>query len=285
MRRDSFALPKNPIFSVLEVCGIAGGLHYGAPVRAADKKERMHMRTRKGFTIVELVVVIAVIAILAAVLIPSFSGVVDKTDRNTALKLAESAYKEARAQAIDEYNKNPHDPKYQLPRAVEANGLTFVITADGTDDEIYNYGTFEYQIFISNKKLTLGDKLVTANPDGNYENTTAATGITLHRDSITLEVGQTELLHAAVQPANAKPTKVEWTSSNTDIVTVDNGIIKGISASDTTVTITATVNTDTGVKSDTCIVKVNPVSVNFVSLNALNMSFTLVMLAVSSPLP
>ena len=36
------------------------------------------MKRRKGFTIVELVIVIAVIAILAAVLIPTFSSVVEK---------------------------------------------------------------------------------------------------------------------------------------------------------------------------------------------------------------
>lgn len=38
------------------------------------------MKNRKGFTIVELVIVIAVIAILAAVLIPTFSGVVGKAN-------------------------------------------------------------------------------------------------------------------------------------------------------------------------------------------------------------
>ena len=38
------------------------------------------MKKNKGFTIVELVIVIAVIAILAAVLIPTFSGVIQKAN-------------------------------------------------------------------------------------------------------------------------------------------------------------------------------------------------------------
>ena len=38
----------------------------------------MKNSNKKGFTIVELVIVIAVIAILAAVLIPTFSGLVKK---------------------------------------------------------------------------------------------------------------------------------------------------------------------------------------------------------------
>ena len=40
----------------------------------------MKKMNKKGFTIVELVIVIAVIAILAAVMIPTFSGIVDKID-------------------------------------------------------------------------------------------------------------------------------------------------------------------------------------------------------------
>ena len=43
---------------------------------------------KKGFTIVELVIVIAVIAILAAVMIPTFSNVVAKANQSAALQEA-----------------------------------------------------------------------------------------------------------------------------------------------------------------------------------------------------
>ena len=43
---------------------------------------------RKGFTIVELVIVIAVIAILATVLVPTFSGIVTKANDSAALQEA-----------------------------------------------------------------------------------------------------------------------------------------------------------------------------------------------------
>ena len=59
----------------------------------------MRNTNKKGFTIVELVVVVAVIAILAAVLIPTFSGVIAKAnlsadqkavrDMNTVLAMEE----------------------------------------------------------------------------------------------------------------------------------------------------------------------------------------------------
>ena len=46
---------------------------------------------KKGFTIVELVIVIAVIAILAAVLIPTFSNVIDKANLSSATQKARTA--------------------------------------------------------------------------------------------------------------------------------------------------------------------------------------------------
>jgi prepilin-type N-terminal cleavage/methylation domain-containing protein len=48
--------------------------------------------TKKGFTIVELVIVIAVIAILAAVLIPTFAGIVSKAKESKALQDVRNAY-------------------------------------------------------------------------------------------------------------------------------------------------------------------------------------------------
>ena len=49
---------------------------------------------KKGFTIVELVIVIAVIAILAAVLIPTFSGIVERAQDSANLQDARNAYTE-----------------------------------------------------------------------------------------------------------------------------------------------------------------------------------------------
>ena len=53
----------------------------------------MKRNNKKGFTITELVIVIAVIAILAAVLIPTFSGAIDKAKRSAADQEAAVALK------------------------------------------------------------------------------------------------------------------------------------------------------------------------------------------------
>ena len=49
-------------------------------------------RNRKGFTIVELSIVIAVIAILAAVMIPVFGNMIDKANKSNAISEAKNAY-------------------------------------------------------------------------------------------------------------------------------------------------------------------------------------------------
>ena len=47
---------------------------------------------RKGFTIVELVIVIAVIAILATVLVPTFGNVIEKAQVSSAIQEAKNTY-------------------------------------------------------------------------------------------------------------------------------------------------------------------------------------------------
>lgn len=61
----------------------------------------MKKSNKKGFTIVELVIVIAVIAILAAVLIPTFTNVVNKANESKDMQAARNAYEEWLADQID----------------------------------------------------------------------------------------------------------------------------------------------------------------------------------------
>ena len=54
----------------------------------------MKKNNRKGFTIVELVIVIAVIGILATVLVPTFSNITTKANNSAALQKARNIYTE-----------------------------------------------------------------------------------------------------------------------------------------------------------------------------------------------
>lgn len=54
----------------------------------------MKKQTKKGFTLVELVIVIAVIAILSAILIPTFGNVIADAKEKAELEDARTAYQE-----------------------------------------------------------------------------------------------------------------------------------------------------------------------------------------------
>lgn len=78
---------------------------------------------KKGFTIVELVIVIAVIAILAAVLIPTFSTVIENANRSTALQEAKVAM---------EVVSDTEDAKIEGKYYIVGEKYTFVYDADET---------------------------------------------------------------------------------------------------------------------------------------------------------
>ena len=64
----------------------------------------MKRNNKKGFTIVELVIVIAVIGILAGILIPTFSGVTSSAKTQAALSSAKAAYTDYAAEHYDDSN-------------------------------------------------------------------------------------------------------------------------------------------------------------------------------------
>lgn len=82
--------------------------------------------------------------------------------------------------------------------------------------------------------------------------TVAVTGVSLNKSSATLNVGDTTTLTATVAPSNATNKNVTWTSSNTAVATVSNGVVTAKKAG----TATITVKTADGNKTATCSVTV-----------------------------
>ena len=70
----------------------------------------MKKMNQNGFTIVELTIVIGVIAILAAVMVPTFSGIVGRSKESAALQKATTAYHIALGMDEDGSLINDADP-------------------------------------------------------------------------------------------------------------------------------------------------------------------------------
>lgn len=82
----------------------------------------MKKTNKKGFTIVELVIVIAVIAILSAVLIPTFGTLITDANHSAAQQKARNAY----TAYIQEYSQNATLLDADL--VIEADGFYFSVT-------------------------------------------------------------------------------------------------------------------------------------------------------------
>ena len=114
----------------------------------------MRKNNRKGFTIVELVIVIAVIAILAGVLIPTFAGIVEKANQSARAQEAAAALK-----AVLVVEDGAFD--------TEEYTYTFVIV---DDEDVYKY---EYANGALGEEQELTSKITLTANDVVYDKDTA----------------------------------------------------------------------------------------------------------------
>lgn len=108
----------------------------------------LNNKKKNAFTITELVIVIAVIAILAAVLIPTFSNVVEKAKESAALQEARNAMTEWTLR--DDYNGESLENLFIVSGDYEfiyANGqLNKVEATWATNSYTFTFDGYNYSI-------------------------------------------------------------------------------------------------------------------------------------------
>lgn len=92
-----------------------------------------------------------------------------------------------------------------------------------------------------------------------------ATNITLNQSSIRLKEGESATLVATIYPESVIEKGVEWSSSNNDVATVNNGMVTAIKVG--TATITARTIDGSNLEA-TCNVTVNPILVSSINLSS-----------------
>ncbi len=94
--------------------------------------------------------------------------------------------------------------------------------------------------------------------------TVAVTGVTMS-SALTMNTGSTQTLTATVLPSNATNKAVTWSSNNTSVASVVNGVVTAHKAGTATITVTSASNSNAKA---TCVVTVNDVAVTSVNLSA-----------------
>lgn len=84
-----------------------------------------------------------------------------------------------------------------------------------------------------------------------YENKVEVSGIILNKTDLVLDVGDSDILVASISPEDATDKEVSWTSSNVDVVTVNNGEVIAVGSG------SATIIASVGEKSVVCTITVN----------------------------
>lgn len=108
-------------------------------------------KNKKGFTLVEVIVVLVILAILAAVLIPSLIGYIDKANEKQIISEAREAYTAAQV-AISEV--------YSTKSADFATAAKHTYTDPFTGEKISNIGIIEDRFFYCSQfEKTVDNKL------------------------------------------------------------------------------------------------------------------------------
>ena len=114
------------------------------------------IRSHSGFTLAELLIVVAIIAVLVAIAIPVFNSQLEKSREATDLANVRSAYAEVMAAAITE----DHDAKYGDKTIYQSDSSEYVAVVSPLKQQ-----QNEWQSVTSPATITIGG--VTSGPGGN----------------------------------------------------------------------------------------------------------------------
>jgi prepilin-type N-terminal cleavage/methylation domain-containing protein len=112
-------------------------------------------RTKKGFTIVELVIVVGVIGILSAILIPTFVNLTEQAKERANQIEARDAYTAYVAAALDEVLT--HDEFDDI-----AEDATVSIAYKKQEEVLLTYGTSKYYVWKTDKWVAASEAEKTA---------------------------------------------------------------------------------------------------------------------------
>lgn len=140
------------------------------------------------------------------------------------------------------YNKQVTKSNISTKTAVDVNipgssGWQRYVIALDSSKTYYSFGFYDNkgaQVYLGIDDV----EIYTHDPYAEYVAPTPVTGVSLDKTELELEVGQNSTLTATVAPADATNKQVNWTTTNSSVATVNDGVVAAIGAGSATITAT-----------------------------------------------
>ena len=113
--------------------------------------KKLGKSSKKGFTLVELIVVLVILAVLAAMLVPALVGYIDRAKKEKEFQAASTVYAAAQALATEDYGKgntlggtNSVFTIAELEKltGVDIDSATYTVKGSSTEMDKYTIATF-----------------------------------------------------------------------------------------------------------------------------------------------
>ena len=109
--------------------------------------KKLGKSSKKGFTLVELIVVLVILAVLAAMLVPALVGYIDRARAEKEYQTAATVYAAAQAVITEKYAKDTTLAAGSLTKTTKVNDIEYgaeVIKLAGVDSQAITAFTFNY---------------------------------------------------------------------------------------------------------------------------------------------
>ena len=132
--------------------------------------KKLKNNNKKGFTLVELIVVLVILAILAALLIPALTGYIDKAKKKQIVAETRQCVMAAQTLVDEEYAKSSTWSAGPLPASITTSDIETLAEVDGTvsDVTVDVNGKITKLVYTSGKQCEYNPVTNTNFSDGDY---------------------------------------------------------------------------------------------------------------------